>query len=55
MPPILVGFWVHKFTKQGPFKANFLKHGWVFQKLSKMGSFPPNLIIKVGMTVTVRN
>ena len=49
-----------KFSKQGSlFRQIFLKYGWFFQKLakklSKMGSFPPRFIIKVGMTATVGN
>ena len=49
-----------KLSKQGSlFRQIFLKHGWAFQKLarklSKMGSFLPKFIIKVGMTATVGN
>ena len=54
------GFLGPKFSKQGSlFRQIFLKHEWVFQKLakklSKMGSFQPKFIIKVGMMATVGN
>ena len=45
-----------KFSKQGsPFRRIFLKT-WaglpeISKNLSKMGSFPPKFIIKVGMTI----
>ena len=48
-----------KFSKKGPFFGRFsisvggISRNW--QKLSKMGSFPPKFIIKVGMTATVGN
>ena len=55
------GFLGPKFCKQGShFRQVFHKHGggglsrnW--QKLSKMGSFPPKSIIKMGMTASVGN
>ena len=51
------GFLSPRFSKQGShFRQIFLQHGWVFQKLAKMskiGSFPPIFIIKVGMMTTV--
>ena len=59
MPPIWVGFWVQNSLNKGPFFGRFsldmdgFSRNW--QKLSKMGSFPPKFIIKVGMTATVGN
>ena len=54
------GFLGPQFSKQGSlFQQIFHKHEWVFQKLakksSKMGSFPPKFIIRVGMTVIAGN
>ena len=59
MPPIWVGFWAQNSLNKGPFFGRFsinmggFSRNW--QKLSKMGSFPPKFIIKVGMTATVGN
>ena len=48
------GFLDPKFSKQGSlYRQILLKHGWFFQKFSKMGSFPPKFMINVGMTVAV--
>ena len=48
-----------KFSKKGPLFGKFsLNMGWFsrnWQKIAKMGSFPPKFIIKVGMTATVGN
>ena len=45
-----------KFSKQGSLiRQIFLKHGWAFQKLAKMGGILSKFTIKVGMTATVRN
>ena len=59
MPPIWVGFWVQNSLNKGPFFGRFSLniHGFStnWQILSKMGSFPPKFIIKVGMTATVGN
>ena len=58
MPPVWVGFWVQNSLNKGPFSAHFLNIGGFsrnWQKLSKMGNFPPKFIIKVGMTATVGN
>ena len=54
MPPTWVGFWAQNSLNEGPFIRRFSinmggsSRHW--QKLSKMGSFPPKFIIKVGMT-----
>ena len=59
MPPIWVGFWAQNSLNKGPFFGRFsinmggFSRNW--QKLSKMGSFPPKFIIKVGITATVGN
>ena len=59
MPPIWVGFWPKNSPNKGPFFGRFsinmggLYRNW--QKLSKMGSFPPELIIMVGLTAAVGN
>ena len=61
MPPIWVGFWPGVFGPEnnGPFFGRFsinmggFSRNW--NKLSKMGSFPPKFIIKVDMTATVGN
>ena len=59
MPPIWVGFWAQNSLNKGPIVGRFsinmggFSRNW--QKLSKMGSFPPKFIIKVGMTATVGN
>ena len=59
MPPIWVGFSAQNSLNKGPFCGRFsinmggFSSNW--QKLSKMGSFPPKLIIKGGMTATVGN
>ena len=59
MPPIWVGFWAQNSLSKCPFFGRFsinmggFSRNW--QKLSKMGSFPPKFIIKVGMTATVGN
>ena len=58
MPPIWVGFWVQNSLNKGPFFERFslFSRNWQkLSKLSKMGSFPPKFIIKVGMTATVGN
>ena len=59
MPPTWVGFWVenslHKVPFFGRFSLNMGGFPRNWQKLSKMGSFPPKFIIKVGMTVPVGN
>ena len=53
------GFLGPKFSKQGSLLGRFsinmggFSRNW--QKLSKMGSFPPKFIIKVSMTATVGN
>ena len=48
-----------KFSEQGSlfgrFSINVGRFSRNLQKLSKMGSFPPKFIIKVGMTETVGN
>ena len=54
------GFLGPKFSKQGSlFRQIFLKQGWVIEKLApnrkKMGGFPPNFMIKVGMTASFGN
>ena len=53
------GFLGPKFSKQGSlFRQIFLKQGWVIQKLAKiakMGGFPSNFIIKVGMSASFGN
>ena len=54
------GFLGPKFSKQGSLSRQiFLKQGWVIQKLAKnskkMGGFPPNFIIKVGMSASFGN
>ena len=53
------GFLGLKFSKRGSiFRQIFLKHGGFsrnWQKLQKMGSFPPKFIIREGMTATVGN
>ena len=57
MPPIWVGFLAKNSLNKGPFFGRFsinmggFSRNW--QKLSKMGSFPPKFFIKVGMTATV--
>ena len=57
MPPIWVGFWARYSLNKGPFFGRFsiniggFSRNW--QRLSKMGSFPPRFILKVGMTATV--
>ena len=59
MPPIWVGFRAQNSLNKGPFFGRFsinmggFSKNW--QKWSKMGSFPPKFIIKVGMTATVGN
>ena len=59
MLPISVGFWVKILRTRVPFSTDFPKHWRDFQKigniLSKMGSFLPKFMIKVGMTATVGN
>ena len=59
MPPIWVGFWAQNSLNKGPFfgRSSINMGGFSrnWQKLSKMGSFPPKFIIKVGMTATVGN
>ena len=40
------------------FSADFLKHGWIVQKLAKwlkIGGFPPKFLIKAGMTASFGN
>ena len=58
VPPIWVVFG-KKFSKQGSFfQQIFLRHEWFsrnWQKWSKVGSFLPKFIIRVGMTATVGN
>ena len=53
------GFFGPKSSKQGSLFARFSLNMGGFpeigKRLSKMGSFPPKFIIKVGMTATVRN
>ena len=59
MPPIWVGFWAENSLNKGPFFGRFsinmggFPRNW--QKMSKMDSFPPKFIIKVGMTATFGN
>ena len=59
MPPIWVGFWAQNSLSRGPFFGRFsikmdgFSRNW--QKLSKMGGFPPKFIIKGGMTAAVGN
>ena len=59
MPPIWVGFLAQNSLNKGPFFGRFsinmggFSRNW--EKLLKMGSFPPKFIIKVGMTATVGN
>ena len=59
MPPIWVGFWAQNSLNKGPFFGRFsinmaeFSRNW--QKLSKMGSFSPTFIIKVGMTANFGN
>ena len=57
--PIWVGFWVPKSLNKGLFFGRFSLNMAGFssnqQKIAKMGSFPPKVIIKVGMTATVGN
>ena len=61
MPHIWVGFWVQNSLNKGPFfsfgtfslNMGGFPRNW--QKIVKMDSFPPKLIIKVGMTATVGN
>ena len=52
MPPIWVGFWVQTSLKQESLlPQNFLKHGWVFQKLAKFvknGQFSAEIHHKSG-------
>ena len=59
MPPKWVGFWAQDSLNKGPFSGRFsMNMGGLSrncQKLSKMGSFPPKIIIKVGKTATVGN
>ena len=59
MPPIWVSFWAQNSLNKGPvFSRLSINIGGFpgnWQKLSKMGSFPPKFIIKVGMTATVGN
>ena len=59
MPPIWVGFRVQNSLNKGPFFGRFsLKMGGfpeICKILSKMGSFPPKFIMRVGMTATVGN
>ena len=58
MPPLWVGFWAPSSLDKGLFRQIFHKHGWVTgypeidKKESKIGSFPPKLVIKVGMTAS---
>ena len=55
----MVGFWAQNSLNKGRFFGRFSINIGGFsrnlQKLSKMGSFPPKFIIKVGMTATVGN
>ena len=59
MPPIRVGFWAPNSLNKGPFFSRFflnkggLSRNW--QKIAKMGGFPPKFIIKVGMTASFGN
>ena len=59
MPPIWVGFFVLNSLRKGPFfgklSLNMGEFAEIGKKLSKMGCFPPKLIIKVGMEVAVRS
>ena len=59
MPPIWMGFWVRNSLNKGPFFDRFSLNMGAFsrnwQKIIKMGTFPPKFIIKVGMTATVGN
>ena len=59
MPPIRVGFGAQNSLSKGPFFGRFsINIGGIsinWQILSKMDSFPPKFIIKVGMTATVGN
>ena len=47
------GFWAQSSLNKGPINIGRFSRSW--EKLSKMGSFPPKFIIKVGMTATVGN
>ena len=59
MPPIWMGFLGPKSSNKGPFFGKFslnmggFSRNW--QRIVKMGSFPPKFIIKVVMTATVGN
>ena len=59
MPPIWVGFWAPNSLNKGPFFGRFsLNKGWLsrnWRKIEKMGGFPPNFIIKVGMSASFGN
>ena len=59
MPPIWVGFWAQTSLNKGPFFGRFSINMGGFsrngQKWSKIGSFLPTFIIKVGMMATVGN
>ena len=59
MPPIWVGFWAQNSLKKGlvlgRFSINMGGFSRNWQKLPRMGSFPPKSITKVGMTATVGN
>ena len=61
MPPIWVGFWAQNSLNRSLFGRFSLDMGGLVgfpeigKKLSKMGSFPPKIIVKVGMTATVGN
>ena len=54
-----MGFLAQNSLNKGPFFGRFsinmggFSRNW--QKVSKMGSFPPKFIIKVGMTAAVGN
>ena len=59
MPPIWVGFCAQNSLNKGPFFGRFslnmggFSRNW--QKIVKMGSFPPKSIIKVGMMASFGN
>ena len=63
VPPIWVGFWVKNSLNKCLYFVSILvdfPQTWVGfpeigKKLSKMGTFPPKFIIKVGIIATVGN
>ena len=62
MLPIWVGFWVQNSLNKGPFFSRFsinmetrVDFPEIGKKLSKVGSFLQEFIIKMGMMATVSN